>query len=62
MPTKFVCLDPYDTFTSTDADTARRHVADNPGHKVVDVDEDYTGDVDAKTIEIKEEPVEKEPY
>ncbi|HOX41513.1 MAG TPA: hypothetical protein PK263_04945 [bacterium] len=55
MP-KFICLDPYDTFTSADEYSARQHAANNPGHKVVEVEED--GDEIKTTsmeLDVKEE-------
>jgi hypothetical protein len=59
MPKKYMCLNEGCTFISSSESTARTHLADNPGHKIVEVT-DEAGDVDAKTMEIKEEDVEDE--
>lgn len=59
MPTKYTCMAEGCAFTSGSEATARDHLAANPGHKIVEV-RDEGGDVDAKTIEIKEEDVTNE--
>lgn len=59
MPKKYTCLSSGCSFVSADQTTARQHIASNTGHKIVEIT-DEGGDVDAKTIEIKEEDVKNE--
>lgn len=59
MPTKYTCMESSCAFSSSSEAAARQHLAANVGHKIVEI-KDEGGDVDAKTIEIKEEDVRNE--
>lgn len=59
MPIKYTCLTEGCSYSSSGESEARQHLATNPGHKIVEI-KDEGGDVDAKTIEIKEEDVKDE--
>jgi hypothetical protein len=56
MPTKYICMADGCAFSSASEATARQHLAANEGHKIVEI-KDEGGEVDAKTIEIKEKDV-----
>jgi len=55
MPKKFVCMNYGDNFITTDPTYAREHVADNPTHNIIEIDEDDYGNVEVTKIEITEE-------
>lgn len=40
---KYVCTDEYDTFQTTNSDTAMAHLKTNPTHKIVRIDETTSG-------------------
>lgn len=46
MPKKYVCLDPYDSFSTSSESTAQQHTDNNPGHEVAEVDYDGEGDIE----------------